>query len=408
MMITDLVLLELSGEFDTAQMPRSRERSALPMDAYGNGGSGSGGSGSGGSGSGGTAATPDNGPARRRVTQVYLEVRTNDEGLSGLFGPVDGAHAALLRQEIRQAVLGTDPLASERIWDQVLRSNRHGRSGYSMMALSALDCALWDLKGKAFGVPVYRLLGGPTRDSIPAYASMLGFPLETEELQQTVSAYRDLGYTAQKWFFRYGPGQGPDGLARNVEFVRAARAAIGDDHRLMVDAFNSWDAAYAIEVGRRIADCRPFWLEEPVPVDRLHALRAIRTATGIPVATGEHCYTRWQVKQLLDSEAADVVQSDPDWCGGISELVKIAALCSAYDVPLVPHGHSLHAALHVAAASSPTVVPMVEFLVLHQRHKQAFMKEFLEPERGVLRLPEAPGLGIELDSSKIHSRRELP
>jgi L-alanine-DL-glutamate epimerase-like enolase superfamily enzyme len=140
----------------------------------------------------------------------------------------------------------------------------------------------------------------------------------------------------------------------------------------------------------------------------MHALRAIRDATGIPVATGEHCYTRWQVKQLLDAEAADVIQSDPDWCGGISELVKIAALCSAYDVPLVAHGHSLHPALHVAAASSPTVVPMVEFLVLHQRHKQAFMKGFLEPKQGVLTLPEAPGLGIELDPSKIQSRRELP
>jgi L-alanine-DL-glutamate epimerase-like enolase superfamily enzyme len=192
-----------------------------------------------------------------------------------------------------------------------------------------------------------------------------------------------------------------------VELVRAAREAIGDDRRLMVDAFNSWDAPYAIEVGRRIAEHRPFWLEEPVPMDRLSALRAIRSATGLAVATGEHCYTRWQVKQLLESEAADVIQADPDWCGGISELVKIAAVCSAFDVPLYPHGHSLHAALHVAAASSPTVLPMVEYLIIHQQGKQAFMKDPLRPERGLISLPGAPGLGIELDPGKTQTRREL-
>jgi L-rhamnonate dehydratase len=257
------------------------------------------------------------------------------------------------------------------------------------------------------GLPVYRLLGGPTRERIPAYASMLGFALQTEDLQRVASEYQQLGYPAQKWFFRWGPGHGPEGAARNVEMVRAAREALGPDARLMVDAFNSWDAPYAIEVGRRISEYRPFWLEEPVPVDRLAALRAIRQATGLQVATGEHLYTRWQARQLLEAEAADIIQADPDWCGGISELVKIAAVCSAHDVPLYPHGHSLHAALHLAAACSPTVLPMVEFLVMHQRNKQAFMKGFLQPEAGLLSLPEAPGLGIEIDAAKVESSRYL-
>ena len=391
MKITDLALIEVSGEFPPAEFSH-HERTALPMDAYGDQGDAG--------WSTGSAAGPT------RLTQTFLEVRT-DADLRGLFGPVDGTHAMLLRHELRQIALGADPLATERVWDQVLRSNRHGRSGCYMMALSALDCALWDLKGKAFGVPVYRLLGGPTRPAIPAYASMLGFPLQTEALQKVAHEYRELGYEAQKWFFRCGPGQGPEGVARNVEMVRAAREALGDDQRLMVDAFNSWDAPYAIEVGRRIAEHRPFWLEEPVPTDRLSALRAIRSGTGIPVATGEHCYTRWQVKQLLEGEAADIIQADPDWCGGISELVKIAAVCSAFDVPFYPHGQSLHAALHVAAASSPTVLPMVEYLVIHQQGKQAFMKDPLRPERGLIALPTAPGLGIELDPEKIQTRREL-
>lgn len=175
----------------------------------------------------------------------------------------------------------------------------------------------------------------------------------------------------------------------------------------MFDAFNSWDVPYAVDVGKRIAPYRPAWLEEPVPVDRLDGLRTIREKTGIPIATGEHLYTRWQVKQVVDAGAADVIQADPDWCGGISELVKIATLCSAYDVPVCPHGHSLHAALHVAAALPHNVLPMVEFLVLHQRHKQRFMKGFLEPRGGVIRPPETPGLGIEIDPAKVQSQREI-
>jgi L-alanine-DL-glutamate epimerase-like enolase superfamily enzyme len=139
----------------------------------------------------------------------------------------------------------------------------------------------------------------------------------------------------------------------------------------------------------------------------VHALRTIRRRTGLPIATGEHLYTRWQVHDLLTAEAVDVIQADPDWCGGITELVKIAAVCSAYDVPLCPHGHSLHAALHVAAALPPNVLPQVEFLVLWQPYKQRFMRGCLQPENGVLRPPETPGLGIELDQAKVNAVREI-
>jgi L-alanine-DL-glutamate epimerase-like enolase superfamily enzyme len=276
-----------------------------------------------------------------------------------------------------------------------------------MMAMSALDCALWDLKGKALGMPVYRLLGGPTQEPVRAYASMLGFSLQPEALAVRAQEYQNLGYGAQKWFFRYGPGDGPAGAAKNVEMARVLRETVGDGSEIMFDAFHSWDVPYAVDVGRRIAPYRPAWLEEPVPVDRIGALKTIRERTGLPIATGEHAYTRWQVKQLLEAGAVDVVQADPDWCGGISELVKIATLCSSYDVPLCPHGHSLHAALHVAAACPHPVLPQVEFLVLHQREKQRFMKGYLEPESGCLRPPEVPGLGIEVDPAKVTSQREI-
>ena len=393
MRITDLALVQVTGQFPADEL-QSEERIANPLDVY-----------------------PEFGRAEwagsgRRPgemvthTDVYLEVHT-DEGVTGVFGPVDGPHAMILRRELRDFVMGRDPLAIETIWDLLLRRNRHSRSGYYMMAMSALDCALWDLKGKALGLPVYRLLGGPVQEEVSAYASMLGFSLEPDALARRAREYRDLGYQAQKWFFRWGPGAGSEGAAKNVEMVRLLREAVGEQTALMFDAFNSWDLPYAVDVGRRIAPFRPAWLEEPVSVDRINALRTIRESTGVPVATGEHVYTRWQVKEILDARAVDVVQADPDWCGGISELVKIAALCSAYDIPVCPHGHSLHAALHVAAACPRSVLPQVEFLILHQCHKQRFMKGYLEPESGAIRPPDTPGLGIELDPAKISSRTEL-
>jgi L-rhamnonate dehydratase len=392
MKITDVVLLQVSGEF-AAEGPSSEERRVDPLDMY-----------------------PEfNRPfaphrpqpgERVRHRDLFLQVRT-DEGVTGLFGPVDGPHAPILRREMRPALLGRDPLAVEAIWDILLRRNRHARGGYYMMAMSALDCALWDLKGKALGLPVYRLLGGPVQEPVRAYASMLGFSLEPEQLSERACEYEALGYHAQKWFFRHGPADGGEGASRNVAMACTARQAVGDEVALMFDAFNSWDVPYAVDIGRRIAEYRPAWLEEPVPCDRLHALKAIRERTGIPVATGEHLYTRWQVKALLDADSADVIQADPDWCGGVSELVKVAALCSAYDVPLCPHGHSLHAALHVAAAMPANVLPQVEFLILHQPHKQRFMRGYLQPDNGVLRPPETPGLGIELDEGKIDEKREV-
>ena len=393
MKISDVVLLELTGEFPADEV-QAAERGSRPLDVYPE--------------FRGTRTFEPAGAPGEKVqhTEVYLEVRT-DEGVTGLFGPVDGAHAIILRREMRDFLLGRDPLAIEKIWDLLLRRNRHARAGYYMMAMSALDCALWDLKGKVLGQPVYRLLGGPVQGPVNAYASMLGFSLESDALARRAQEYKQLGYRAQKWFFRYGPADGGEGATENVAVARTLREAVGEDVALMFDAFNSWDVPYAIDMGRRIAPFRPAWLEEPVPVNRIEGLRRIRESSGIPIATGEHLYTRWQVKQILDASAADVIQADPDWCGGISELVKIAALCSAYDVPLCPHGHSLHAALHAAAALPQPVLPQVEFLILHQRHKQRFMKGFLQPESGVIRPPDKPGLGIEIDPAKVQSRRAV-
>ena len=336
------------------------------------------------------------------ITAIYIEIVT-DEGISGLWGPIQDFQAFLIATKLRPFLLGRDPLATELLFDQMARMDRHGRSGMYMTAISAVDCALWDLKGKAWGQPVYRLLGGPTRPSVPAYASMLGYSVAPEAAATTARDYQAQGYSAQKWFFRYGPGDGDAGMAKNVALAYAVREAVGDVYTLMFDAFMGWDATYAAAMVRALEPIRPFWMEEPVPPERVGEFQKLRAAARVPIATGEHVYTRWQTKELLVAGAVDVLQNDPDWTGGITELVKIATLASSFGVPLVAHGHSLLAALHVAGAQSPATVPYVEYLVRNQPTKQNFHTALYTPQQGHVTLPDLPGLGLALDEHKIEA-----
>jgi len=189
--------------------------------------------------------------------------------------------------------------------------------------------------------------------------------------------------------------------------VRTLREAVGDEVDLMFDAWLGWDVPFAVEMGRRMAQYHPRWLEEPVPPDRIGAYAEIRRQTGIPIAGGEHEYTRWGFKVLLDAEGVDVIQADPDWSGGLTEMVKICALVSAYDKQVIPHGHSVLPALHLIAAQSPTVCPLLEYLILHNARKQWFHQDTFMPVQGRMRLPQKPGLGIALDPERVHKREEL-
>jgi L-alanine-DL-glutamate epimerase-like enolase superfamily enzyme len=340
------------------------------------------------------------------VQAIYVEIQSDAE-VAGLFGPIERYQAFVIHEFLFPFLIGRDPLATEALHDQMLRLHRHGRSGMFVAGLSAVDCALWDLKGKAWGQPIYRLLGGPTRSAVPAYASMLGYSIEPQAAAGVARAYRDLGFAAQKWFFRYGPADGETGKAANVALVRALREALGPHYPLMFDAYMGWDATYAADMVRALEPYRPTWLEEPIPPERVGGFRRLKAVGSVPIATGEHVYTRWQVKELLTADVIDWVQTDPDWTGGITELVKICALASAFETPVAAHGHSLLAALHVAGAQSPSAVPMVEYLIQHQAHKQFFHKPVYEPENGVVKLPELPGLGLVLDESKIQVREPI-
>jgi L-alanine-DL-glutamate epimerase-like enolase superfamily enzyme len=320
--------------------------------------------------------------------------------------------AYVVATQLRPLLLGEDPRATELLWDRVYRAQVHGRKGPSMMALSAVDCALWDLKGKWLDQPVYRILGGPTRETIPAYASALGYSVEPERAAARARELVGQGWQATKWFFRHGPGSGKAGVERNVALVRALREAVGPDVDLMLDAWMSWDLPYAVQMGRRIAEYAPRWLEEPTLPDKLDVYAQIRQALqpmGIPVSGGEHEYTRWGLKLYLDGRCVDVLQPDMYWCGGLSETLKICALASTYDIPVVPHGHSVPATCHLIAAQAPSVCPLLEYLIKWNTVHQWFLKTPVQPRNGQVAVAslDQPGLGMELDEAKIVEQREL-
>ncbi len=344
-------------------------------------------------------------PERRVVnaSAFYLSIRTED-GLEGLYGPVDREAATVLAGPLKTFLLGKDALAGEKVWDQMYRSNRHARSSHMMMAISAADNALWDLRGRYFKTPVYRLLGGPTRPRIEAYGSCLGFSVEPEAAAKKAAEFKSQGYRNQKWFMAYGPGDGRAGANKSVELVRVLREAVGEDVELMFDAFMGWSLDFAISWAKRAEQYHPRWIEEAFSPDKLEAFAALRRATSIPVASGEHFYGRWEANRYLAQGALSVVQADPEWCGGVSELVKICDLATLYDAQVIPHGHAVHAALHVVASRPPATCPLVEYLISSRPNYYYFEKHPPVPVNGFIELSERPGFGIEFDESRVESK----
>jgi L-rhamnonate dehydratase len=343
-----------------------------------------------------------------RMTSTFVHIET-DAGITGIGGPITADQAFIIKQSMAHYLLGADPLAIERLWDVLYRAAVHGRKGVEMMAISAIDCALWDLKGKWANVPVYVLLGGPVRETLPAYASALGYGLDPDRAAAVVKEIVGKGYKATKWFPRWGPADGRAGIAKNVELLRTLREAAGPDVDIMIDAWMSWDVPYTLAMAERFAEYQPRWIEEPVLPDKPTSYAAItaKIGHGIAVSGAEHEYTRWGIHQLMQANAMHVYQPDIYWAGGISEMLKIAALASVYDVQLIPHGHSTPATAHFLYAQPVTLCPLLEYLVKWNTIHQWFLKNPVEPQNGFVPLPTLPGIGMELDDAKIEGQTEL-
>ena len=342
----------------------------------------------------------------QKTTAIYLKLKASG-GLEGLYGPVDREAAIVIDQQLREFLIGKDALAGDVVWDQMWRLNRHGRAGIFMMAISAVDNALWDLRGRYFKVPVYRLLGGPSRNSVAVYGSTLGSSLEVGKVAARAKELYAQGFVNQKWFLADGPGAGAEGFARNVRVAEILRETLGAGAGIMFDVFNGWDLGYALRWCKAVEGLRPRWLEEPFSSEKVEAFARLSASTSVPIAAGEHFYGRWEVQSFLRADAVRVVQADPEWCGGVSELKKICTLASVYDVPVIPHGHNLHAALHVVASENPSTCPLGEFLVLKMASYYHFDRNALIPKGGKIELGEGPGFGMEMEEGKIEKSRVL-
>jgi L-alanine-DL-glutamate epimerase-like enolase superfamily enzyme len=258
-------------------------------------------------------------------------------------------------------------------------------------------------------VPVHVLLGGPTRDRIPAYASTLGDSLVPEDVAARTRELRDQGFRGVKWFPRWGPGDGRAGVRKVVELVEAAREAGGEDFEIMLDAWNSWDIPFTLAVARETEHLRLRWIEEPLLPDDTTGTAALRELIGgrTQIAGGEHEYTRWGIGRLLRQAPLDLYQTDPHWGGGISEMTRVAALVSTAGRQFIPHGQSMQCNAALSFAASPALIPEMEYLLRLAPLYQHFLAESIRPEGGWVQAPKAPGLGMRLDEAAVRDSRRL-
>ncbi|MCL2831868.1 MAG: hypothetical protein FWD78_01735 [Treponema sp.] len=336
----------------------------------------------------------------------FVEI-TTDEGISGEYGIIESRPELLtIMDGLSDLIIGRDPMENRMLWDIMSRFDRHSRSSIMMMAISALDIALWDLKGKILGQPVYKLLGGG-RSKIKPYISTLSFSVEPEAAKKKALEIKAMGITAQKWFFRYGPSDGTAGIRKNLDLAFTLRDTLGENYELMFDCWMGWTVNYAQKIFHELEKVRPVWIEEVLRPHMADAYRQLRSCTNIPLSAGEHLYTRMEVNGYLKENIFSVMQSDPVWCGGISEALRIADLCEMYGVTFIPHGHSLMPALHVVAAMPPDTCPYCEYLLNFMDQKNAFFKSRPIDSEGFISLNESPGLGEELDKTRLLSAEEV-
>lgn len=305
---------------------------------------------------------------------------------------------------LKPILLGQNPFDYEYLWQHMYRRTiAFGRKGIGMVAISAVDIALWDLIGKVLKQPVFRLLGGKTKQKVPVYASRL-YSQPLEDLAREAARYKSEGFRAMKLRFGWGPLDGAEGMQRNVDLVRVARETIGDGIDLMADAYMGWTLDYARRMLPLVEKYHLRWMEEPVLPDDIGGYAALKAMNIVPISGGEHEFTLYGFRELIDAKAVDVIQFDTDRVGGITQARKISALAEAYEIPVIPHAGQMHN-FHVVMASLNS--PMAEYFppVDVEIGNELFWYIFKgEPvaKNGYIELDEnAPGLGITIDEEAL-------
>jgi L-alanine-DL-glutamate epimerase-like enolase superfamily enzyme len=355
---------------------------------------------------------------------AILRVETDD----GLVGWGEGKNAAgsagsygalvhMLNHEVGPQLIGRDPADIAIIWELLYNGARHetaareghampqiARRGMSVAAISAVDIALWDILGKALGQPVWRLIGGRKADRLPAYAS--GGWADAGGIGEQLRAYIDKGgFKAVK--MRVGAMDGAPHVSAGR--VRAARQALGPDIELMVDAHGTYTVADAKRFIHLVADQNLAWFEEPVIADDKAGMAEVRLSGAVPIAVGESEATRYAFRDIAVLKAADILQPDPAFCGGISEALRIGTIASAFNLRFAPHlwagAPCFFAGLHVCAASPASFI--VEYSLGANPMIHDLVEETVEARDGMVAIPERPGLGFTVSEKflEAHAQR---
>ncbi|MFN7919068.1 MAG: enolase C-terminal domain-like protein [Bryobacteraceae bacterium] len=273
-----------------------------------------------------------------------VEIET-DKGIKG-YGAGGPAGGQIVTGHFPKLLIGEDPFDVEKIWDILWRSTMYyGQKGAAINAISGVDIALWDIVGKALDMPVYRLLGGETKARIPSYCT-------GNDIEQHI----EYGYKRLKLAIPFGPADGKEGQRQNVELVKRTRELLGKQGDIMLDCWMAWTERYTLEMAELLGPYDVYWMEEVLqPYDYEGFGRLREKIKNIKIVTGEHEYTRYGFRQLLAHNAAEIWQPDIHWCGGMTELRRIGALASTYDIPVIPHGGGGRDSVHwiMAAPNSP-------------------------------------------------------
>lgn len=325
------------------------------------------------------------------LKKFVVEIETSD-GTRGI-GVGNGGFVGcfLTEDHFKRFLIGADPRDINLIWDQMFLGSLHyGRKGVAIMVISVIDLALWDLLGKLRGEPVYKLIGGQTKDRLTCYLT-----------GPRPEAAKEKGFWGGKVPLPYGPTE-PDGLQKNYDYLAARRKNVGPGYRIMVDCSMSLSVAYTIKLVIKCADLDTEWWEEVLSPDDTEGYVQLRQALPTTqFTTGEHEYTRYGHRKLIEGRLLDIIQPDIMWCGGLTELRRIGAHAAAYDVAVVPHATS-HYSVHFCM--SPPNAPIVEYMAYAADGTDTgpgngdfFVKEPL-PTHGIVKPEEfdKPGFGLEI------------
>ena len=355
---------------------------------------------------------------------VFVQVET-DQGLSGwgeitVSSPWANRAACAIVAQAGGLIEGDDPGRIEAIWHKVFREFTYmGTRGAVSSVVSAIDIALWDIRGKQLGLPIYELLGGSVRDSIALYTHPNGGS-EPESIAAACKAIVETGHTALKTDpFPHHPEEANGYLSGQMDaageelganIIAAIRQAVGPDVEILIDCHGRFNVATAIRLAKRLEPYQIGWFEEPVPVESYHALRQVRDNTSVPICVGERLYTRYEFVPVFEGELADYIMPDVTWTGGISELKKIATMAEAYYVPISPHDAS--GPINIAAGAHVMMTTPNFYKLETCRAKlnsyDVLIDTPLDIRNGHLHLPPRPGLGFEMNLDYLRHRAIPP